>query len=681
MGDAIQKPAEVFGPYLVYEKLGVGGMATVHRAAKQGIAGFARVVGLKRLLPHLAEDGDFVRSFVREAKLAAVLQHANIGQIYELGRVGGAYFMSMEYLRGHDVRQILRRSLRQRRRVPIDIVLAILAELCDALDYAHTRADDATGEPLGIVHRDVSPSNLIVTPAGHLKVIDFGIAKATSELLRTETGRVKGKLAYMSPEAIKGGDLDARSDIFSAGIVAHELLSVRPLFASKTDYETLRKIHNGEVQPPSTYHPEIPVQLDDLVLKALARAPHERFPTAAVMRAQIHTIARDCGLRATNTDVANWLESVFSQDGDAGDIEVELGTGDIDAELTAIVWGARTQRENGIVVVPGVPDVSDQIPMMAAPEDDQVTRIDPGSPRQGSSRSGVVDVPESDGLAPRITYRGNEEPAPPPMSWEDAGQSELSPPDRLAAGTSPPPLFARDFAELDQAPVRTTSRPPGVPLAPTPTPAEAEAEAEAEVVAVPVFETTGNTAIVRPRLIRLAAVGGFVALATWIGFSVATRADTGPPPPAPAAKVAFSVEPTDAVIEIDGRAAPQAPPFALELPSGTHHVAVHRDGYSSWVSAFEVRDGESQRIRVALDRAGADAAHLAIESSPPGLAVAIDGRYLPDATPIEIELPTGKHRITVSDRGVELWAHDFDALANTRYLFHPAVSARPSATP
>src|SRR6188768_3039488 len=159
---------EQFGPYLVYERLGVGGMATVHRALERGIEGFERIVALKRLLPHLAEDASFIKAFVREAKLASALNHVNIVQIFELGRVGTEYFISMEYIDGRDIRRILRHARKVTGPPPINVTVGLLLQLCDALDYAHNKADDQ-GRPLKLVHRDVSPSNLIVTTAGHVK--------------------------------------------------------------------------------------------------------------------------------------------------------------------------------------------------------------------------------------------------------------------------------------------------------------------------------------------------------------------------------------------------------------------------------------------------------------------------------------------------------------------------------
>src|SRR5262245_22710632 len=302
---------EPFGPYLVYERLGVGGMATVHRALERGIEGFERMVALKRLLPHLAEDANFIKSFVREAKLATLLNHVNIVQIYELGRVGTEYFISMEYIDGRDIRRILRHARKVTGPPPIHVTVGLLLQLCEALDYAHTKVDDE-GHALGLVHRDVSPSNLLITKAGHLKVIDFGIAKAQSSQLRTQTGRVKGKLAYMAPEAIAGKDLDARSDLFAMGVIAHELLTARPLFASKNEYQTLLKVQRGDIMPPSTFNQACPAELDAIVLKTLSRDPDERYRDAGQLRDQLLELRRRYNLQTGHRDVAQWIEWAFS---------------------------------------------------------------------------------------------------------------------------------------------------------------------------------------------------------------------------------------------------------------------------------------------------------------------------------------------------------------------------------
>ncbi len=389
---------EQFGPYAVYERLGVGGMATVHRALERGPDGFERMVALKRLLPHLAEDASFIKSFVREAKLASILDHINIVQIYELGRVGTEYFISMEYIDGRDVRRILRHARKVTGPPPIHVTVALMVQLCEALDYAHAKVDD-DGTPLRLVHRDVSPSNVIVTSAGHLKVIDFGIAKAESAQLRTQTGRVKGKLAYMAPEAIAGGkDLDGRSDLWACGVILHELLTARPLFASKNEYQTLLKVQKGEIMPPSTFNQGCPPELDAIVFKALARDPDDRFHTAGEMRAALLDVKKQYSLQTGYRDVAAWLDWAFSleQPGNFTN-QPTTGVSDVDPvnkppraktprptrnreedEAVEMVWGADgAPADSGPLLLDDVPDVSAK-PSRLDTEADELGGMQPG---------------------------------------------------------------------------------------------------------------------------------------------------------------------------------------------------------------------------------------------------------------------------------------------------------------
>ena len=299
-------PADQFGPYELYERLGMGGMATVHRAKKRGPQGFERSVALKRMLQHLAEDPTFVESFVREAKVASLLQHPNIAQIYDFGRIAGVYYIAMELVAGFDVRKLLRFANRSNEPIPLHVVLSILGEMCDALEYAHTFVDEQ-GTPLHIVHRDISPSNLIVAHTGHLKVIDFGIAKAHSRQLHTESGAVKGKLGYMSPEAALGAQVYPVSDIFSMGVVAWELVTASPLFSARTDFETMRRIREADVVPPSIRNPSCPQELDAIILAALHRDPHRRMPSAGAFREAIDRIAQKSRVQVNARAVSEWM--------------------------------------------------------------------------------------------------------------------------------------------------------------------------------------------------------------------------------------------------------------------------------------------------------------------------------------------------------------------------------------
>ena len=276
---------EQFGPYLVYERLGVGGMATVHRALERGIEGFERIVALKRLLPHLAADASFIKSFVREAKLASLLNHVNIVRIFELGRVGTQYFISMEYIDGSDIRRILRHARKVSGPPPIHVTVGLLLQLCEALDYAHTKVDDD----------------------GHLKVIDFGVAKTTAGKFTTHTGLVKGKLGYMSVEAIGGKHVDLRADIFSTGVVLWELLSGRRLFRGNNEIEVIVQIQRGVVPPASTYHDDCPVELDRVIARALARDPDERFASAGELRDELCDLRRYYEDDAHEGAVVDWI--------------------------------------------------------------------------------------------------------------------------------------------------------------------------------------------------------------------------------------------------------------------------------------------------------------------------------------------------------------------------------------
>jgi len=343
-------------------------MATVHRAIERGAEGFERIVALKRLLPHLAEDEEFVRAFVREAKLASMLRHVSIVQIYELGRVGPSYFISMEYIPGRDLRVILRQARRVCGPPPIEVALSMLNELLEALDYAHNQRG-ADGTPLGLVHRDISPSNLLVSHTGHLKVIDFGIAKATISHLMTHTGRVKGKLSYMAPEALSGR-LDARSDLFSASVIAHELLTATPLFACKEDLQTIDKLQNMQPPPPSTKNPSCPPELDAIVLRGLAKDPVKRWQSAAEMRAAVMELASGRYRLASKREVCHWVEEAFEMQAPsrrrmplAAPAARRNGSasGESDDEIMEMVWGPDGPSAQQPVVLDEVPDVSGRI--------------------------------------------------------------------------------------------------------------------------------------------------------------------------------------------------------------------------------------------------------------------------------------------------------------------------------
>lgn len=301
---------EHFGAYLVHERLGAGGMASVHRATIDIGGGVTREVALKRLLPQLADDKKFVEDFVREAKLAANLNHPNIVRILELGRSDGVYFIAMELVAGQSLLQLMKLAWSMRVVTPIGVVVAIFAELLDALDYA-SGAVDSEGEPMQLVHRDLSPSNLIITDDGHVKIIDFGVAKGTSGKFMTNTGMVKGKLSYMALETLTAAQLDCRADLFSLGVVMWELITGRRLFRGHNEYEVIMRIREGASEPPSTYNAACTPELDEIVMHALSKDRDDRWPSAHVMRTALGSLSRQ--FKQGAREIVEWKQSLIPE--------------------------------------------------------------------------------------------------------------------------------------------------------------------------------------------------------------------------------------------------------------------------------------------------------------------------------------------------------------------------------
>lgn len=277
----------LLGRYHLVERLGEGGMAEVWKANVMGPQGFARTVVVKRVLPHLVRDPAFVKMFLSEARLSARLTHANIVQVFELGEANGEYFMSMEYVRGRDLVALLR-SRSKTGPLPIGAGAYVTRDVCRGLEYAHTLTDDL-GRPMGLIHRDVSLSNVMIGFDGSVKLLDFGVAKALGEVgdHKTATGMVKGKFAYMAPEQVEGLPIDHRADLFSAGVILYETLTNRRLFKGENDMHTLSLVRTANVPKPSATNPEVPPELDEVCLKALARKPEDRFASCGELAAAL----------------------------------------------------------------------------------------------------------------------------------------------------------------------------------------------------------------------------------------------------------------------------------------------------------------------------------------------------------------------------------------------------------
>ena len=271
-----------FGDYQLRERIAVGGMAEVWRAQRRGVEGFEKAVAIKKILAHLGDSPDFITMFVDEAKLAAQLNHNNITQIYDLGKVGDDFFIAMELIDGMDLRSILQEARRLDLPLPVGQALSITAQLARALDYAH-RKRDFEGNRLNLVHRDVSPQNVLISNEGEIKLCDFGIARAVSKVGNTQMGMLKGKLQYMSPEQAWGRTVDARTDIFSLGAVLFEMLTGSKLFSGDSEIAVLDAVRDCHVPPLRALRSEIPEAVESIVLQALAKDPDGRYATAGDM--------------------------------------------------------------------------------------------------------------------------------------------------------------------------------------------------------------------------------------------------------------------------------------------------------------------------------------------------------------------------------------------------------------
>lgn len=286
-------------------------MAELYLARAIGISGFEKLVALKCILPQYATNEEFIAMFLDEARIAGTLSHPNIGHVYEVGEVGESYYFAMEFVHGENAASLYRRSQRRNEEIPLEHCLSVAIGICAGLHYAHEKTDE-DGELLGIVHRDVSPSNILITYDGSVKVVDFGVAKAASQEHSTQRGALKGKITYMSPEQCRGTDIDRRSDIFSIGVVLYQLSTGERLFRTETQAGTITQILRGVVPPPESKRPDYPKALSRIVMRALAVDKDERYETAEQMQIELEEFARDQKLRVSSVALGRYMRDLFS---------------------------------------------------------------------------------------------------------------------------------------------------------------------------------------------------------------------------------------------------------------------------------------------------------------------------------------------------------------------------------
>ncbi len=326
-----EKPAR----YELLERIAVGGMAELYRARMTGEQGFEKIVAIKKILPHLAGEEELVKAFIEEAKLAARLQHPNIIQVFDFGRIGGTYFIAMEYLDGRDLGRLMRAAGLRKQPIALSLALYIAGRVCQGLDYAHHLAD-AHGRPLNIIHRDISPQNIFITREGQVKIIDFGIAKAASRNTMTQAGVIKGKAAYMSPEQAAGETtVDMRSDLFAVGLLLFELITGKPLFAGDT-FQSLNRLR--KFRPDEVVTGDIPGPLRPVLQKALAPKPGNRYASAAHLGSDLAACAAQLDLHDGSRELSVCLRALLPAEARDGTMGCASATETVAMEAATQGW-------------------------------------------------------------------------------------------------------------------------------------------------------------------------------------------------------------------------------------------------------------------------------------------------------------------------------------------------------
>jgi serine/threonine protein kinase len=442
-------------------------MADVLLGRSDGIEGFERHVVLKRIRPEHAKDQRFIRMFLDEARVAATLHHQHVVQVYDIGEASGEYFIAMEYLHGEDVRTVLSAASKRRAHTPLGIAIAIVSAAAAGLHYAHERTGSDL-RPLGIVHRDVSPSNILVGYDGAIKVVDFGIAKATMGD-DTQSGSLKGKISYMSPEQCKGAQVDRRSDVYALGVVLYELATTVRLFKGDNSYLVMDQIVHGRAPLPHVRRPDLPRPLSDIIMRALAPDRDQRYATADELRVALDQCAASLGLTASSSTIATYMRQQF---GERPEPWLGLGTQQMRAldDVPTVIGPAlptsswTEQPDSGVVrrATAAIPLPSDPTAIIGV--DRRIAAAEPAVAEPAAAeRPSSMQLPTSTKLA------WESQPAPPPRAMSRAKLAMVGAPMLLLAGvaawhwmSSPPP--AADVA------VAVQPAPPPPPATPPPAP-------------------------------------------------------------------------------------------------------------------------------------------------------------------------------------------------------------------
>ncbi len=653
------------GRYRVVDEIGTGGMASVHLARVDGPGGFQKWVAIKRIHPHLVEDDQFVDMFLDEARIAAGINHANVAQVFDLGKDDNTYWIAMEYLHGEPLREVMRRVEDYGASVPFHIAARICADAAEGLHGAH-ELRGRNGQLLNLVHRDVTPHNLFVTYEGYTKVVDFGIAKVVDRLASTRAGTLKGKLAYMSPEQVRGQEIDRRTDVFALGVVLWELTTNRRLFRMETDLDTLEKVQACVVPLPSTIVPGYPPELEQVVMKALAQRREDRFQTAREFSRALQASLMRQGLFVAPEDVGDYLKQMFSDRVNKRERYLEWA-----AEVTGAVDISQLQAQaEASVSLLASPQPARPVPQPAeaaprgytsggsdhAAASAVVTSAPraPAAPMQDLAATSLMD--EDEDIPTQVATEALM-PKPDPWTNNASGgvdfESTIAMADPGSAGFSPPPP--------QRGPAR---QPPAVPTAPPPAAYPSAAPPPYPSVAPP---SPGTQAAIETKmsLPRPAALADFLVEQGDIAI---------PPPRTTGVLVAIALLATLCVIGIGAlvikkvqHTQQQATTTAAAMTTtasmpASSHAADGGVGAGSasegertaakGAPANEARPGAGAAASTAAPATSTTPGRLTVECTPGCDSVVAGGRSLGPSPVVGASLPPGSQRVTLK-RGAQ----------------------------
>jgi eukaryotic-like serine/threonine-protein kinase len=672
-----------FGNYQLVERLAMGGMAEVYLARPSQGAASDRFVALKRILPNIAEDDEFIAMFIDEAKIAGQLNHANVATIFDLGKINQSYFIAMEYVSGHDLRALWDRTRdaapNGKNALPIGLACHITKKICEGLDYAH-RKRDAKGRPLGIIHRDVSPQNVLISYDGDLKIIDFGIAKAANRIVRTQTGILKGKFAYMAPEQARGEPTDHRADIFAIGVILYELLTGERAFKAESDFALLEKVRKVDIVSPRQFRPEIPKDLERILLKAMQKEPADRYSWASALAADLDRFMSDQGFASSKEELGAYLQRMFKAEfleeqkrlktyraifGDGSEVASQTMVRSLPSEDSMRSDDRSSEEaaaEEGTEVGDAVSD--DGIDASADPstrmEESRGARAAPhtqgASGPSAASRATLMasmlsqdSAPESD----RTQLEAGDDAPPPPkpagpvvVARDEIARSKVK---VVRSGSNSRPSAERSLSGPSSSRPRAQDAPP--PFSPSPLDAVPDDAAEAfsdrtvEKGAergserAPERSTPRGSAAERSGRSRSgasqsvpigvvvsAAVLGAVIGAGAVGIGVLMSSSNTP-------DTIIVSEPRQAEVKRGDVVLCAQTPCAVALGAGRHALTFRAPGAEAITKDVEVKSGEIARVDVSLDRARED---LRLETVPAGAQVILDGVPLPSTTPVTL---------------------------------------------